>query len=158
MVSFTVNEQNVSFDGDAETPLLWVLRDHLRLTGTKFSCGMGLCGACVVHLDGQAAASCRVPIASVEGRAVTTIEGLAAGGRLHAVQRAWLEHDVAQCGYCQAGQIMTAVDFLEKYPEPTDADIDANFSSMICRCGTYVRIRKAIHRAAEMVREEGQHD
>jgi aerobic-type carbon monoxide dehydrogenase small subunit (CoxS/CutS family) len=158
MVSFTVNHEKVTFDGDEDTPLLWVLRDHLRLTGTKYSCGMGLCGACVVHLDGQAAASCRVPIASVDGRAVTTIEGLApADDRLHAVQRAWLEHDVAQCGYCQSGQIMAAVDFLEKYPNPTDAEIDANFSSMLCRCGTYVRIRKAIHRAAEIAREEGQH-
>jgi aerobic-type carbon monoxide dehydrogenase small subunit (CoxS/CutS family) len=158
MVSFTVNHEKVTFDGDEDTPLLWVLRDHLRLTGTKYSCGMGLCGACVVHLDGQAAASCRVPIASVDGRAVTTIEGLApADDRLHAVQRAWLEHDVAQCGYCQSGQIMAAVDFLEKYPNPSDAEIDANFSSMLCRCGTYVRIRKAIHRAAEIAREEGQH-
>lgn len=158
MVSFKVNNRKVTFDGDEETPLLWVLRDHLRLTGTKFSCGMGLCGACVVHLDGQAAASCRVPVASVEGRAVTTIEGLAPGDdKLHAVQRAWLELDVAQCGYCQSGQIMAAVDFLEKHPDPTDADIDANLSSMLCRCGTYVRIRKALHRAAEIAREEGQH-
>ena len=157
MVSFTVNNRRVRFDGDEETPLLWVLRDHLRLTGTKFSCGIGLCGACVVHLDGKAAASCRVPVASVEGRVVTTIEGLApSANKLHAVQRAWLEHDVAQCGYCQPGQIMAAVDFLDEYPDPTDADIDANFSSMLCRCGTYVRIRKAIHRAAEIAREEGQ--
>ncbi len=158
MVSFTVNNQKVTFDGDGETPLLWVLRDHLRLTGAKFSCGMGLCGACVVHLDGEAAVSCRVPVASVEGRAVTTIEGLApADDRLHPVQRAWLEHDVAQCGYCQSGQIMAAVDFLEKFPDPTDADIDANLSSMLCRCGTYVRIRKAIHRAVEIARQERQH-
>lgn len=157
MVSFKVNDRQVEYEGDEDTPLLWVLRDHLRLTGTKFSCGRGLCGACVVHLDGEAAASCRVPVASVEGRAVTTIEGLAAGDdRLHAVQKAWLELDVAQCGYCQSGQIMAAVDFLRKYPEPTDANIDANLSSMLCRCGTYVRIRKAIHRAAEIAREEGR--
>ncbi len=157
MVSFMVNNRGVTFDGDKETPLLWVLRDHLQLTGTKFSCGMGLCGACVVHLDGKVAASCRVPVASVEGRVVTTIEGLATSdAKLHAVQRAWLEHDVAQCGYCQPGQIMAAVDFIDSYPDPTDADIDANFSSMLCRCGTYVRVRKAIHRAAEIVREEGQ--
>jgi aerobic-type carbon monoxide dehydrogenase small subunit (CoxS/CutS family) len=157
MVSFTVNNQSVAFDGDEDTPLLWVLRDHLKLTGTKFSCGMGLCGACVVHLDGDAAASCRVPVSSVEGRAVTTIEGLApSDDRLHAVQQAWLELDVAQCGYCQPGQIMAAVDFLARYPEPSDADIDANLSSMLCRCGTYVRIRKAIHRAAEIAREEGR--
>ena len=155
MVSFTVNNHPVTFDGDEDTPLLWVLRDHLKLTGTKFSCGMGLCGACVVHLDGDAAAACRVPVSSVQGRSVTTIEGLAPGDNsLHAVQKAWLEMDVAQCGYCQPGQIMAAVDFLEKYPEPTDAAIDANLSSMLCRCGTYVRIRKAIHLAADMVREE----
>lgn len=159
MVSFTVNNRQVTFDGDEDTPLLWVLRDHLKLTGTKFSCGMGLCGACVVHLDGEAAASCRVPVASVERRAVTTIEGLSpADDRLHAVQRAWVEQDVAQCGYCQPGQIMAAVDFLEKHPEPTDADIDANLSSILCRCGTYARIRKAIHRAAEIARQERQND
>lgn len=157
MVSFTVNKQPVTFDGDEDTPLLWVLRDHLKLTGTKFSCGMGLCGACVVHLDGDAAASCRVPVSTVAGRSVTTIEGLAPSDEhLHAVQKAWLELDVAQCGYCQPGQIMAAVDFLGKYPEPSDADIDANLSSMLCRCGTYVRIRKAIHRAAEIAREEGR--
>lgn len=157
MISFKVNNQPVTFDGDNDTPLLWVLRDHLQLTGTKYSCGLGLCGACVVHLDGDAAASCRVPVASLEGRSVTTIEGLAPGDdRLHAVQKAWLELDVAQCGYCQSGQIMAAVEFLEKYPEPSDADIDANLSSMLCRCGTYVRIRKAIHRAAEITREEGR--
>ena len=158
MISFTVNNKRVTFEGDEETPLLWVLRDHLRLTGTKFSCGIGLCGACVVHLDGAAEASCRVPVATVEGRAVTTIEGLApADDKLHAVQQAWLELDVAQCGYCQAGQIMAAVEFIAKHPEPTDADIDANLSSMLCRCGTYVRIRKAIHRAAEIAREEVRH-
>lgn len=157
MISFTVNDQPVTFDGDDDTPLLWVLRDHLRLTGTKYSCGLGLCGACVVHLDGDAAASCRVPVASLEGRSVTTIEGLAPDhDRLHSVQRAWLELDVAQCGYCQSGQIMAAVEFLERYPEPTDADIDDNLSSMLCRCGTYVRIRKAIHRAAEIAREESR--
>jgi isoquinoline 1-oxidoreductase alpha subunit len=157
MISFTVNKQAVTFDGDDDTPLLWVLRDHLRLTGTKYGCGRGLCGACVVHLDGQAAASCRVPVSSLQGRAVTTIEGLApADDRLHAVQKAWLEMDVAQCGYCQSGQIMAAVHFLERYPDPTDADIDANLSSMLCRCGTYVRIRKAIHRAAEIAREESR--
>ncbi|MDH3337847.1 MAG: (2Fe-2S)-binding protein [Gammaproteobacteria bacterium] len=157
MTSFKVNGQTVTFDGDSETPLLWVLRDHLKLTGTKFSCGMGLCGACVVHLDGRAAASCRIPVATLESRSVTTIEGLAPGDdKLHAVQKAWIELDVAQCGYCQSGQIMAAVDFLERYPEPSDADIDANLSSMLCRCGTYVRIRKAIHRAAEIAREEGR--
>lgn len=153
MISFTVNDETVSFDGDADTPLLWVLRDHLKLTGTKFSCGIGLCGACVVHLDGRASAACRLPVSSVEGRSVTTIEGLApTDGELHAVQKAWLELDVAQCGYCQSGQIMATVDFLDRYPQPTDQEIDNNMSSMICRCGTYVRIRKAIHRAAELKR------
>ena len=157
MISFTVNNQPVTFDGDDDTPLLWVLRDQLRLTGTKYSCGLGLCGACVVHLDGNAAASCRVPVASLEGRSVTTIEGLAPGDdKLHAVQQAWIELDVAQCGYCQSGQIMAAVDFLEKHPEPSDADIDANLSSMLCRCGTYARIRKAIHCAAKIARKESR--
>ena len=151
MISFKVNNKRVSFDGDTDTPLLWVLRDHLQLTGTKFGCGIGLCGACVVHLDGRAAAACRLPVSSVEGRSVTTIEGLAAAdGELHPVQKAWLELDVAQCGYCQSGQIMATADLLKRYPKPTDQDIDNNMSSMICRCGTYVRIRKAIHRAAEL--------
>lgn len=151
MISFKVNNKAVSFDGDTDTPLLWVLRDHLQLTGTKFGCGIGLCGACVVHLDGRAAAACRLPVSSVEGRSVTTIEGLAAAnGELHPVQKAWLELDVAQCGYCQSGQIMATADLLKRYPTPTDQDIDNNMSSMICRCGTYVRIRKAIHRAAEL--------
>ena len=158
MISFTVNGKAVRFDGDSETPLLWVLRDNLQLTGTKFSCGIGVCGACVVHLDGSAAASCRIPVSTVEGRSVTTIEGLAPGDdKLHAVQKAWLELDVAQCGYCQSGQIMAAVDLLQKNPKPSDADIDANLSSILCRCGTYVRVRKAVHRAAEIAREEGSH-
>jgi isoquinoline 1-oxidoreductase alpha subunit len=156
MIAFQVNDRPVSFEGDTDTPLLWVLRDHLQLTGTKFSCGIGLCGACVVHLDGRAVASCRLPIRSVENRAVTTIEGLnAPGGKLHAVQKAWLEFDVAQCGYCQSGQIMATVDFLQRYPKPTDKDIDDNMSSILCRCGTYVRIRKAIHRAAALI-ESGE--
>lgn len=151
MISFRVNNEPASFEGDTDTPLLWVLRDHLQLTGTKFGCGIGLCGACVVHLDGRAVAACRVPVSSANGRSVTTIEGLAApDGELHPVQKAWLELDVAQCGYCQSGQIMATVDLLNRYPKPTDQDIDSNMSSMICRCGTYVRIRKAIHRAAEI--------
>ena len=158
MIVFTVNGRRVEFDGATDTPLLWVLRDDLKLTGTKFSCGLGLCGACIVHIDGRAAVSCRVSVSSLNGKSVTTIEGLAdAQGNLHAVQKAWLEHDVAQCGYCQSGQIMATVDFLERFPEPTDADIDANLSSVLCRCGAYVRIRKAIHRAAELARTEGDH-
>lgn len=156
MISFTVNNQPASYDGDTDTPLLWVLRDHLQLTGTKFGCGAGLCGACMVHIDGRAVTSCRMPVSSVGGKAVTTIEGLAAtDGELHPVQKAWLEIDVPQCGYCQAGQIMATADFLNKFPKPTDKDIDNNLSGMICRCGTYVRIRKAIHRAAEIT-ESGE--
>ena len=150
MVSFKINSEEVSFEGDSDTPLLWVIRDHLRLTGTKFGCGVGQCGACTVHIDGVAQRSCVMPVASINGRDITTIEGLApSDANLHPVQQAWLENDVPQCGYCQAGQIMAAVDFLKRYPQPTDADIDANVTN-ICRCGTYVRIRKAIHRAAEL--------
>jgi isoquinoline 1-oxidoreductase alpha subunit len=154
MVSFKINSEEVSFDGDPGTPLLWVIRDHLRLRGTKFGCGIGQCGACTVHVDGAAQRSCVTPVATMDGRSVTTIEGLAAADEaLHPVQQAWLEHDVPQCGYCQAGQIMAAVDFLKRYPQPSDADIDNNITN-ICRCGTYVRIRKAIHRAAELAAGE----
>ena len=154
MVSFRINSEEVSFDGDPGTPLLWVIRDHLRLRGTKFGCGIGQCGACTVHVDGAAQRSCLTPVSAIEGRRITTIEGLAPSeGSLHPVQQAWLEHDVPQCGYCQAGQIMAAVDFLKRNPEPSDADIDNNITN-ICRCGTYVRIRKAIHRAAEIAAGE----
>jgi isoquinoline 1-oxidoreductase alpha subunit len=130
--------------------LLWVLRDHLGMTGTKFGCGMALCGACTVHLDGNATRSCVLPLSAVEGRSVTTIEGLSAD-RSHAVQKAWLEIDVPQCGYCQSGQIMSAAALLKMNPKPTDADIDAAMSGNICRCGTYRRIRQAIHRASELL-------
>lgn len=150
MISFRVNSSAVSFDGDEKTPLLWVLRDHLRLTGTRFGCGIGQCGACTVHIGGKAMRSCLVPVATVQGASVTTIEGLAPGAdRLHPVQQAWLELDVPQCGYCQAGQIMATVDLLQRKPRPTDQDIDSEMTN-ICRCGTYPRIRKAIHRAAEL--------
>jgi len=150
MVSFKINSEEISFEGDADTPLLWVIRDHLRLTGTKFGCGIGQCGACTIHIDGVAQRSCIMPVSSIEGRDITTIEGLApSDDELHPVQQAWLEHDVPQCGYCQAGQIMAAADFLKRNPNPTDEDID-NGHTNICRCGTYVRIRKAIHRAAEL--------
>ncbi len=150
MISFQVNSESASFAGDSNTPLLWVLRDHLHLTGTKFGCGIGQCGACTVHIDGRAQRSCITPIAAIEGRSITTIEGLAgAGGELHPVQQAWLEIDVPQCGYCQAGQIMATVDFLKTYPKPTDQNINDDMTN-ICRCGTYVRIRSAIHRAAEL--------
>jgi isoquinoline 1-oxidoreductase alpha subunit len=154
VVSFKINSEEVSFEGDSDTPLLWVIRDHLRLTGTKFGCGVGQCGACTVHIDGVAQRSCLTRVASIDGREITTIEGLAPSeAELHPVQQAWLEHDVPQCGYCQAGQIMATADFLKRFPNPTDAEIDANLTN-ICRCGTYVRIRKAIHRAAELTAGE----
>ena len=140
-------EHEVAAPGDM--PLLWVLRDMLGLTGTKFGCGMAQCGACTVHIDGSAARSCVLPAAAVQGRAVTTIEGLSAKG-LHAVQRAWIEEDVVQCGYCQPGQIMAATALLRVRPDPTDADIDAAMSANLCRCGTYLRIRAAVKRAAEL--------
>jgi isoquinoline 1-oxidoreductase alpha subunit len=153
MVTLTVNGTTQNIDADAETPLLWVLRDHLSLTGTKYGCGMALCGACTVHVDGIAVRSCVLPLKAVEGKSVTTIEGLSKD-RSHAVQRAWIESDVPQCGYCQSGQLMSAAALLRANPSPSDADIDAALSGNICRCGTYVRIRKAVHRAAELLREK----
>jgi len=156
MVSFKVNSSEVSFDGDSSTPLLWVIRDHLQLTGTKFGCGIGQCGACTVHINGAAQKSCVLPVAAIDGRNITTIEGLAPSeDELHPVQEAWLENDVPQCGYCQTGQIMAVADFLQRNPRPSDADIDNNLVN-ICRCGTYVRIRKAIHRAAELLAGENK--
>ena len=133
---------------DDSTPLLWVLRDHLNLVGTKYGCGVAQCGACTVHLNGTPTRSCVLPVSAVAGQKVTTIEGLAKDGKLNSVQTAWIEHDVAQCGYCQAGQIMSATALLQQKPKPTDADIDAAMSGNVCRCGTYLRIRKAIHAAA----------
>jgi isoquinoline 1-oxidoreductase alpha subunit len=136
-------------DVDDATPLLWVLRDHLGLVGTKYGCGVSQCGACTVHLNGAPVRSCSVPVSAATGQKVTTIEGLAGkDGKLNAVQAAWIEHDVAQCGYCQAGQIMSATALLKSNPKPTDADIDAAMGGNLCRCGTYIRIRKAIHSAA----------
>ena len=143
----TVNGRPATVDASADTPLLWVLRDILKLHGTKYGCGIGQCGACTVHLAGVPARSCQIPIAAVGGRAVTTIEALAVNGKLHPVQQAWLEHDVPQCGYCQSGMIMAVVALLRDKPKPTDADIDATITN-ICRCGTYQRIRAAIHAAA----------
>lgn len=148
MVTLFVNGTKHDIDATPETPLLWVLRDHLGLTGTKYGCGMALCGACTVHIDGEAARSCVKPISAVAERQVTTIEGLSANAD-HPVQRAWAEFDVPQCGYCQSGQIMSAAALLAKIPKPTDADIDAAMTGNICRCVTYVRIRKAIHAAAK---------
>ena len=144
-IRFTVNGVEREFAGDGDMPLLWYLRDHARLTGTKFGCGVGLCGACTVLIEGQPQRSCLLPVAGLAGRSIMTIEGLGASG-LHAVQKAWLEEDVAQCGYCQAGQILSAVALLERTPEPTPEDVDT--ITNLCRCGTYVRIRRAIARAA----------
>ena len=150
MITISLNNQTVNVDADPETPLLWVLRDHLGMTGTKFGCGMALCGACTVHVDGAPTRSCVLPLSAAAGKSVTTIEGLSTD-RSHAVQRAWLEIDVPQCGYCQSGQIMSAAALLKANPRPTDADIDAAMSGNICRCGTYPRIRKAIRRAVELL-------
>jgi isoquinoline 1-oxidoreductase subunit alpha len=147
MIQLTVNRISRSFQGDPEMPLLWFLRDELQLTGTKYGCGLGLCGACTVHLDGKAVRSCQTPMKAVAGKRVTTIEGLAVSGD-HALQAAWKQHNVPQCGYCQSGQIMQAASLLREKPHPTDADIDAAMDGNICRCGTYQRIRAAIKSAA----------
>jgi isoquinoline 1-oxidoreductase alpha subunit len=149
MTKLNINGKSVDVDVDPEMPLLWVLRDVLGLTGTKFGCGMALCGACTVHLGGQAVRSCQTPISAVGDQPVTTIEGLSKD-RSHPVQQAWIELDVPQCGYCQSGQIMSASALLASQPRPSDADIDAAMAGNICRCGTYQRIRAAIHRAAEI--------
>lgn len=147
MIKFRLNSEDVSFEGDTGTPLLWVIRDHLKMTGTKYGCGIGLCGSCTVHVDGEAMRSCVVPVAEIAARSVTTIEGLAEGAKLHPVQQAWMEIDVPQCGFCQPGMIMEVADFLERHPDPSDEDINKNITN-ICRCGTYPRVRNAIHRAA----------
>jgi len=148
MSKFKVNGREVSVDGAPEMPLLWALRDEIGLTGTKYGCGMALCGACTVNLDGQAVRSCTTPISAVEGKHVTTIEAIAADPVGKAVQAAWRKLDVVQCGYCQSGQMMSAVALLRSHRRPTDADIDAAMSGNVCRCATYVRIRAAIHEAA----------
>jgi aerobic-type carbon monoxide dehydrogenase small subunit (CoxS/CutS family) len=150
MSRITVNDKTLDIDASPDTPLLWVLRDHLAMTGTKYGCGMALCGACTVHIDGVAVRSCVLPLGALEGKRITTIEGLSPD-RSHAVQRAWIEFDVPQCGYCQSGQIMSAAALLKDHPRPSDAEIDAAMAGNICRCGTYPRIRKAIHRAAELL-------
>jgi isoquinoline 1-oxidoreductase alpha subunit len=147
-MKFTLNGKSQTVDVVPQMPLLWVLRDTLGLTGTKFGCGMSLCGACTVHINGQPVRSCVTPISSVAGKSVTTIEGLSANNS-HPVQRAWIDEDVPQCGYCQSGQIMTAAALLAKAPNPTDADIDEAMRGNICRCGTYQSIRRAIHLAAQ---------
>ena len=147
MIRLRVNGISRQFDGDPEMPLLWFLRDQLQMTGTKYGCGMGLCGACTVHINGAAARSCQVPMRGAAGKAVVTIEGLSAKAD-HPVQQAWRQHNVPQCGYCQSGQIMQAVALLKQKPKPTDVDIDEAMKGNICRCGTYQRIRQAIKQAA----------
>jgi isoquinoline 1-oxidoreductase subunit alpha len=148
MQSLSVNGRSYEVDVEPDTPLLWVLRDTIGLTGTKYGCGIAQCGACTVHIDGVATRSCQVPVGTLGRQAVTTIEALAHDGRLHPLQKAWIDHDVPQCGYCQSGMLMAAAALLARTPEPTDADINAAVTN-ICRCGTYQRIRAAIHAAAK---------
>jgi len=155
MVGLKVNGKEHRVEALPDTPLLWVLRDHLGLTGTKFGCGAALCGACTVLVNGEATRSCVTPVSSVLGKEITTIEGLSADGS-HPVQKAWITDEVPQCGYCHSGQIMAAAALLSKNPAPSDADIDRIMSGNICRCGTYQRIRQAIHRAARMMAEGGR--
>jgi len=147
MVKLNVNGKTVDVNADGDMPLLWVLREQLGLTGTKYGCGIAQCGACTVHVDGVAMRSCSVPVSAVVGKQITTIEGLANNGTLHKVQQAWVEHDVPQCGYCQSGMIMAVASLLAQKPKPTDADIDAAITN-ICRCGTYQQVRTAIHSIA----------
>ena len=151
MISLKVNGQTHDVDVEPDTPLLWVLRDSIGLTGTKYGCGIAECGACTVHVDGAAMRSCVMPVEGVVGQEITTIEGLSPDGASHPVQAAWIEEDVPQCGYCQSGQIMAVAALLRENPDPSDADIDAQVTN-ICRCGTYARVRRAIHRAAEIAK------
>ena len=154
-VTLTVNNQSHELDIDPNMPLLWAIRDHLQLTGTKFGCGMALCGACTVHIDGQAVRSCVTPVSAVAGKSVTTIEGLqTASGK--AVQDAWVSLDVPQCGYCQSGQIMSAAALLAEKPNPTDEEIDRALAGNLCRCGTYQRVREAVRRASSLLRRAAQ--
>lgn len=151
MISFYVNNEKVSFEGDESMPLLWYLRDKLELIGTKFGCGIGSCGACTVHIEGNAVRACSVTVGTLSGKRVTTIEGLS-GTQLHPVQQAWLDFNVPQCGYCQAGQIMAVTEFLRRFPTPTDEQIDQHLTNL-CRCGTYTRMRQAIHHASVLLSE-----
>jgi isoquinoline 1-oxidoreductase alpha subunit len=148
MARLTVNGKSHDLDVDPDTPLLWAIRDHVGLTGTKYGCGIAQCGACTVHIEGEAVRACSLPVSAVEGKAITTIEGLAQNGVLHKVQQAWIDHDVPQCGYCQSGMIMAVAALLQEKPKPTDADIDASITN-ICRCGTFQQVREAIHMAAQ---------
>ena len=152
MSQFTlnINGQSRTVDVVPDTPMLWVLRDHLELLGTKFGCGIGACGACTIHLDDTPVRGCQTPVSAVGARRITTIEGLAASNSLHPLQQAWIEQDIPQCGYCQAGQLMTAAALLRQKPNPTDVEIDSAMAGNLCRCGTYYRIRAGIHRAAEL--------
>ena len=152
MLTLVVNGKRSTVDADPATPLLWVLRENLHLTGTKYGCGMALCGACTVHLDGEAVRSCVTPVSRAVGKKITTIEGLS-DDLTHPLQRAWIEEDVPQCGYCQSGQLMAAAVLLRENPHPTDEDINEGMAGNICRCGTYPRIRRAIHRAAALMAE-----
>jgi len=147
MIKLTVNGKSRTVDAEPDTPLLWVIREQIGLTGTKYGCGVSQCGACTVHLDGAAVRSCVIPASAAVGKKITTIEGLASGSVLHKVQQAWLDHDVPQCGYCQVGMIMAVAALLKDKPKPTDADIDATITN-ICRCGTFQQVREAIHAAA----------
>jgi len=148
MIRLTVNNKAYQVDADPNTPLLWVIREQVGLTGTKYACGIAQCGACTVHVDGVATRSCVMPVSAVAGKKITTIEGLASGNTLHKLQKAWIEHDVPQCGYCQSGMLMAAAALLKEKPKPTDADIDASMTN-ICRCGTFQQVREAIHAAAK---------
>jgi len=148
MVKLTINGKSHQIDVESSTPLLWVIREQAGLTGTKYGCGIAQCGACTVHIDGKAVRSCALPVSAAAGKRITTIEGLAAGGVLHKVQKAWLDHEVPQCGYCQAGMIMAVAALLAEKPRPTDADINAGITN-ICRCGTFQQVREAIHAAAK---------
>jgi isoquinoline 1-oxidoreductase subunit alpha len=147
MARLTVNGKSQDIDVDPDTPLLWAIRENVGLTGTKYGCGIAQCGACTVHVDGEAVRSCSMPVSAAEGKAITTIEGLAQNGALHKVQKAWIDHDVPQCGYCQCGMIMAVAALLKEKPKPTDADIN-NAITNICRCGTFQQVREAIHAAA----------
>ena len=152
--SFTINGKAATTDAPPATPLLWVIREGLKLTGTKFGCGIGMCGACTVHLNGQAARSCQLPVSAISGQKIVTIEGLAENAS-HPLQQSWMELDVPQCGYCQSGQIMSAAALLANNPHPSDVDIDGAMTGNLCRCATYTRIRAGIHRAAEMSASKG---
>ena len=153
MIKLVINGESRDVDAAPDTPLLWVIRDHLQMTGTKFGCGRAQCGACTVYLDGSPTRSCVLPVSAAQNAEITTIEGIS-GGAAEAIQKAWTELDVPQCGYCQSGQIMAAAALLEQNPSPSDADIDTAMTGNICRCATYVRIRKAIHKAADDLRGE----